>query len=237
MQGKYIAVGAGSAADLITLRGFRALSSADIILYDSLIDTAVLEGLEAEKVYVGKTAYQSHVSQDEINQRIEQELMHGKTVARLKGGDSLLFSRIAEELTVARSCKAEIEIIPGVTAASSALAKVQAPLTDRLTGSGAIFLTGHAKAKGEPHDDDMPDYDWASLAASKLTLVIYMGAKHIAAIATKLIASGLAADTPALTASKLGQTDESLEISTVAELAKGSKAEQPTIFVIGKVLA
>jgi uroporphyrin-III C-methyltransferase len=227
-------VGAGPAADLITLRGHNALRTADIVLYDSLIDTAVLAGLTAELVFVGKTAYKSHISQADINQRLADELAKGKTVLRLKGGDSLLFSRIAEELAVARAAGATIEIIPGVTTASGALAKVQAPLTDRLAGSGAVFLTGHAKADS---DKALPDYDWASLAASKLTLVIYMGVKHISAIASKLIAEGMSPDMPALVVSKLEQADEQLSLTTVAELANNSRQiEPPTLFVIGSTL-
>ena len=233
MAGKYIAVGAGPAADLITLRGLRALERAEVILYDKLIDPLIIEDLNAEKIFVGKTPYGKHTNQEEINSIIASKLAEGKTVARLKGGDSLLFSRVAEELCIARENGAEIEIIPGVTAASGAMARAQIPLTDRLSSQGAVFITGHAK-KG---DEQLPGYNWKLLASVKLTLVVYMGVKHITLIAKELIKHGLDNNTPVLVASKIEQPEEFMQTCTVKALADGNfHAENPALFIIGKVL-
>ncbi|MDR2884013.1 MAG: uroporphyrinogen-III C-methyltransferase [Deferribacteraceae bacterium] len=228
--GRYIAVGGGQCADLITVRGLNRLQTADLILYDRLADEALLQGVAAEKVLVGKVPYRHSVSQEEINAILVANLQEGKTVVRLKGGDSLLFSRVAEEIAAARTVGAEIEIVPGVTTASTAMAKVESALTDREHASGVIFITGHSK------EGLLPAYDWAHIAKSKLTLVIYMGVKNIAAIVQALIDNGLSMDTPILAAESVGSTEERYTVSTVGEFNAVDGFATPSLFVIGRVL-
>ncbi|GAB7140973.1 hypothetical protein RsTz2092_09310 [Deferribacterales bacterium RsTz2092] len=230
-NGCYIAVGAGSVADLITLRGLNALKRADIILYDRLADDKLLKDINVEAVCVGKHPYSGGMRQADINALLEKHLSAGKAVARLKGGDSVLFSRIQEEIAVARAVGASIEIIPGVTAASAALARINSALTDRQCSSGVIYLSGHRKSS----DDEMPSYDWQALVANRFTIVVYMGAKLISNIAEKLIQNGLSAKTPALVATDIEQPSEKLSCCTLNELKSFQYAGDGSavLFVIG----
>lgn len=227
---KFIAVGAGPAADLITMRGYKALLNADVILHDRLADVSSFREITAELIDVGKVPYSGHgISQAEINTLIQIYLKQGKTVVRLKGGDSVIFSRILEEIATAKEVNAEIEVIPGVTAASGAMAGLNAALTDRVASSGVIFLTGYSASGG------LPEYDWRSLAASGLTLVIYMGVRHIGAISQKLTAEGMSGETPALAAYKAQSGGEKLQLMKVKDLAE-TEFLNPTVFIIGNVV-
>ncbi|MDR0453419.1 MAG: uroporphyrinogen-III C-methyltransferase [Deferribacteraceae bacterium] len=230
MKGKYIAVGAGVCADLITIRGVNALRDADVILYDRLADETLLENVDAEKIFVGKTPYSHSITQEEINNILRERLKKGERVVRLKGGDSLIFSRVAEEIAVAKESGAQTEIVPGVTSASSAMARAGCPLTDRISASGVIFITGHCK-------DGEPEYNWKMMLDNGFTLAIYMGLKNINKIADNLMNNGADKNTPSLIADCVEQPDEKLISCTLESLSENSmKCRGPAVFIVGRTL-
>ena len=228
---KYTAIGAGPSADLITVRGLRALKAADMILYDRLADAELLDECRAKKIFVGKQPYACTVRQAEINRLIGEHLAKGRSVARLKGGDSVIFSRVMEEIATARECGAEIEIIPGVTAASAAAAKVELALTDREYASGVVYITGHQKG-------GMPEYDWKAIAANNFTVVVYMGAKYIGHIVESLMEGGMDKDMPVLAATDIGHDSESYRLFKAGDITGSAinPAGSATVFIIGNVL-
>lgn len=179
-------VGAGpGSADLITLRGVQRLQEADVIFYDRLVDPAVLElaRRDAERVYVGKTPGVAEWSQARINRLLVAAAREGKRVVRLKCGDPSVFGRAAEELAALRGAGFEVEIVPGVTAASAAAADIGRPLTDRDGARSLTLVSAHPAP-------DAPPPDWAALARSGSALAIYMGVSSAASTARALIVGG-----------------------------------------------
>lgn len=231
---KLVIIGAGQGYDTITLRGLEHLKTADVVLYDRLIDMRLLDETLAEKVNVGKSPYAHCVKQEDINAMIARYLNEDKCVIRLKGGDSTLFSRAAEEVAIARELGALVEIVPGVTSASSAVAKVEANLTDRELASGVVFLTGHKK-----EEDLEASYNWQALVDLGFTLAIYMGVRSVPFVAGKLIGHGMRPDMPALIGEKIDMQGERFFVTTLAEL-EATFAEYsvgyPAITVIGEVI-
>src|SRR4029077_6043501 len=126
--------GAGTGdPELLTLRAVRALQSADIILFDDLVSHDVLDFArrEARKMLVGKTGYGPSGKQDEITALMVSLARQGKRVVRLKGGDPLIFGRAGEEIEACRAAGIAVEVVPGITAAQGAAAKLGLPLTGR----------------------------------------------------------------------------------------------------------
>ncbi|MDY6821132.1 MAG: uroporphyrinogen-III C-methyltransferase [Deferribacterota bacterium] len=232
MKGRLYLVGSGLKADLITIRGLNILKEADVVLYDRLIDRKLLDNCNCEKIDVGKHPYSHNRRQSEINLLIEKYLLEDKKVVRLKGGDPSIFSRVSEEIDVAKKLGCPIEVIPGVTAASVAASKILCSLTDRQYSSGTVFITGHrCKENLELL------YNWKYLVELKLTIVIYMGVKNMLLIIDKLIENGLPLDTPLLIAEKLETSDEKI-ILTDLENSKNMFDDIgfPNITIIGNVL-
>lgn len=145
MTKKVYLIGAGCGEmDLITLRGFKKLQGADVVLYDSLIDEKLLESLSnnVEKIFVGKRHNQKSISQDEINKLIIKLAKENKTIARLKGGDAFVFARGAEEIEAIKKENISYEIIPGITSAVAVPELAGIPLTHRQLSRNFCVLTG-----------------------------------------------------------------------------------------------
>ncbi|GAA6211915.1 siroheme synthase CysG [Hyphomicrobiales bacterium 4NK60-0047b] len=179
-------VGAGPGpSDLLTFRAARALQSADVVIYDRLIDPTVLEIIrrDARRIFVGKTPGEKCTSQDEINDHILNEANKGLRVVRLKCGDPLIFGRAGEEMDAMKEAGIEFEIIPGITAANACAAEANLPLTIRKDTRALIYLTGHS-AEG------LTPYKWASFATKGVMLVLYMGVKMAPKIQANLLAVG-----------------------------------------------
>ena len=120
-------VGAGPGdPELLTLRAVRALQSADVILFDDLVSSDVLDFArrEAKKMLVGKTGFGPSCKQEDINALMVSLAKHGKRVVRLKGGDPLIFGRAAEEIASCRAANIAIDVVPGITAAQGAAAEL-----------------------------------------------------------------------------------------------------------------
>jgi uroporphyrin-III C-methyltransferase len=226
---KLIIVGAGLGPDSLTMGGLEALKNADIVLYDRLVHPDIIKLIQCEKISVGKDPYTKHcIRQDDINSLIVQHLNEEKCVVRLKGGDSTLFARSLEEVEAADSCGALSDILPGVTSASTLVAKITKALTDRRVVSGCVFITGHSMNGDCNHN-------WQALAQLGMTIVIYMGVKNSGLIAENLMKHGMDGNTSVVIGSKLESPDERIKMTTLknleASIAEGDVTHPATIVI------
>jgi len=215
-NGSVTLVGAGPGdPELLTLRAVRALQSADVILFDDLVSRDVLDFArrEARKMLVGKTGFGPSCKQDDINALMVSLAKQGKRVVRLKGGDPLIFGRAAEEIAACKAANIVVEVVPGITAAQGAAAKLGLPLTDRKHARRLQYVTGHA------HDGALPkDLDWHSLADPATTTAIYMPARTLAALVAKATAEGLDPLTPAIAVARATRPDQAVVSAPIGEL-------------------
>jgi uroporphyrin-III C-methyltransferase/precorrin-2 dehydrogenase/sirohydrochlorin ferrochelatase len=235
-NGSVTLVGAGPGdPELLTLRAVRALQSADVILFDDLVSREVLDFArrEARKMLVGKTGFRPSCKQEDINALMVSLAKQGKRVVRLKGGDPLIFGRAAEEIAVCKTANISVEVVPGITAAQGAAARLGIPLTDRKHARRLQYVTAHAK------DGKLPaDIDWQSLADPATTTAIYMPTKTLATLVAKAVEEGLDPQTPAVAiacATRPSQTSISAPISDLpAQMAQVS-LPGPVLVLIGQV--
>lgn len=235
--GRVTLVGAGpGAADLLTIRGQRALSESDVVVYDDLVNQELLDfcPLEVERIYVGKRAGQHCMAQEEISAILVQEAGLNRHVVRLKGGDPLIFGRGGEEIRALAEAGIPYEIVPGVTAAVAAGAMAGIPLTVRGEASAVVFVTGHecAKQAGEA------GVDWAALAKTGATLCIYMGVRRLPEIARALREGGLTADTPLAVVAHATLPQQTVHVGTLASADELSTTlrGQPALIIVGEVV-
>lgn len=236
-QGVVHIVGAGPGdPELLTLKAFRLIQSADVILYDRLVseDVLSLARRDADRLYVGKAKSNHAVPQEEIEARMIALARAGKIVVRLKGGDPFVFGRGGEELESVRAAGVPVYVTPGITAATGCAASAGLALTHRDHAQAVTFVTGHAKGDADPA------LDWAALAALKNTLVVYMGVGKAGSIASNFIAHGRAASTPVAIIENGTRENELILKGTLADLpalidAGGVKG--PALLVIGEVAA
>ncbi len=231
MRGKVFLVGAGpGSVDLLTLRAARLIETADVILYDALIGTDILQLARpnARLINVGKRCGKKALSQDDINALLVYWARSGDTVVRLKGGDPGIFGRVAEEIAALRSADVEFELIPGVTAACSAAAAAGISLTDRNVASQVVFVTAH-------HSDENSHRNFASAAREGRTLVLYMPGQDYEHIYAELRHAGLAPDTPCVLVSKIAAADQQVAWTTLRSLAEHSALPSPSVLVVGEV--
>ena len=228
-------VGAGPGdPELLTLRAVRVLGQADVVLCDDLVDTRVLAHVNpaARVLKVGKRGGCISTDQRFIHKVMIREARSGLRVVRLKGGDPFVFGRGGEESAALQAAGIAVEVVSGITAGIAAPAAIGIPVTDRRYAPGVAFVTGHASDSGHP-------LDWAALARSGLTLVIYMGVTRCEAIVTALREGGLVADTPAAVISAAHTPSQRHAFATLATLAATVAAGQlasPAILVIGDVV-
>jgi uroporphyrin-III C-methyltransferase len=212
-------VGAGPGdPELLTLKAVRAIAQADVLLVDDLVDRRVLAHARpgARIVEVGKRGGCPSTPQAFIERLLVHEARAGRRVVRLKGGDPMIFGRAGEELDALRAAGLEAEVVPGISAALGAAASLGLSLTDRRHAPGVAFVTGHAQPGGE-------EPNWAALARSGLTLVVYMGIRRAAAVARSLLAGGLAADTPVVVVRRATLPDEQHRLATLEALAQAAE--------------
>lgn len=237
-NGSVTLVGAGPGdPELLTLRAVRALQSADVILFDDLVSREVLDFArrEARKMLVGKTGFGPSCRQEDINTLMVGLAKQGKRVVRLKGGDPLIFGRASEEIDACTAAGIPVEVVPGITAAQGAAARLGISLTDRVYARRLQYVTGHARNGALPDD-----IDWASLADPAATTAIYMPVGTLQALAKRAIAAGLDPATPAAAIARATRPDQQVVTGTIGELpARLAQMTlgRPVLFMLGGVLA
>ncbi len=232
--GEVYLIGAGPGdPDLLTLRALQLLQQADVVLYDRLVPEAILERArrEARRVFVGKQAGESE-SQEHINELLIEYARQGLRVARLKGGDPLVFGRGGEEIEVLASHGIPYIVVPGITAALGAAAAAGIPLTHRLLSQRVMFVAGHVL------DDDT--LDWGQLAGTHQTVVFYMGVAHLARIAEKLRAAGASSNYPVALIERATLPEQRVlrgTLASIAEIARAAGVNPPALLIVGEVAA
>lgn len=234
-------VGAGPGdPGLITCRGAELLRKAEAVLYDSLINPALLllapSGARLEPV--GKRAGEPSWTQPQINARLVELAKSGLRVVRLKGGDTSVFARTAEEVDSLIAAGLAFEVVPGVTAASAVASHAAIPLTHR-DWSSAVALISGAPQGAEGGDEAAEQFDWEGLARFPGTLVVYMGAGTAGRWSRGLMAGGLPASTPVAVVRRCSWPDQEARyctLDTAAEtLAPGTGFDPPLLAIIGPV--
>ena len=237
MRGRVMLVGAGPGdPELLTLKAVRALGAADVILIDDLVNRAVLEHARAHArvIPVGKRGGCTSTPQAFIERLMLAEARAGQCVVRLKGGDPFLFGRGGEEMEHLRAAGIEVEVVPGITSGLAAATSAGFSVTHREASPGVIFVTGHEK------DEAHERIDWALLAKSRLTLVVYMGVANAARISAALIDGGLPAATPVAAVQSATLPQQKVArgpLGTLPQWLAARGIASPAILVIGQVAA
>ena len=222
---------------MLTLRAVRALQSADVILFDDLVASEILDYArrEARKMLVGKTGHGPSCKQDEINGLMVSLAKSGRRVVRLKGGDPMIFGRGDEEIAACRRAGVAVDVVPGITAAQGAASRLQLSLTHRNKARRLQYVTGHAS------DGRLPDdLDWRSLADPNATTAIYMPVRTLGAFAANVIAAGLDPATPAVAvcgATRRGEVRISATIADLPARLATVKLRGPVLVLFGQTLA
>lgn len=236
-KGHVTLIGAGPGdPELLTLKALRAIQTADVVVHDRLVSPEIMALVppDTRRVDVGKLPKLHKVPQEAINALLVDFAREGLDVARLKGGDPMIFGRGSEEAEACRAAGVAVAYVPGITSAQGAAASTGVPLTHRGLASSVRYVTGH-RAR-----DAALDLDWASLASEETTLVIYMGAANIAEIAFQLMRHGLPSSLPVMAVSAATTPRESRLLSSLGGIATDVarvQPEAPVLFVLGHVVA
>lgn len=230
-------VGAGPGdPGLLTLHAVNALSQADVVIYDALVNEECLKLASSDAVmeFAGKRGGKPSPKQRDISLKLVDYAREGKRVLRLKGGDPFVFGRGGEEALTLVENDIPFRIVPGITAGIGGLAYAGIPATHRDTNHNVTFLTGH-DASGI-----VPDaIDWASVAKGSPVIVMYMAMKHIGPITERLIAEGRAGDEPLAFVCNAATENQEVLVTTLENAKKDVEAsglKPPAIVVVGEVV-
>jgi uroporphyrinogen III methyltransferase / synthase len=231
-------IGAGPGdPGLITVRGRDLLRTADVVVYDRLIDPRLLDEAppHAERLFAGKARGAHHLAQEEINELLITLARRGGRVVRLKGGDPFVFGRGGEEAEALAAAGIPFEIVPGVSAAVAVPAYAGIPVTHRALSSSFAVVTGH-----EQLGRDDTRVQWEALATAVDTLVVLMGVRTLPTIVERLLFGGRSPETP-IALVRAGTTEAQRTIhGTLADIvdrARGAELTSPAVAVIGEVAA
>jgi uroporphyrin-III C-methyltransferase len=216
----------------LTARALELIALADVILYDRLIPSEALAGAraDAELRYVGKEGGGPFVPQEETEALMLERARAGAFVVRLKGGDPFVFGRGGEEAEALVAAGIPFEVVPGVSALSAVPASAGIPVTHRGVSAQVTLVSGHS-ASGE-------DLDFAHLARTPGTLVVFMGLAHLSAIADGLIRAGLDRATPAAVVSRGTHADGRSVTGELRDIARrAADLESPALLVVGDVVS
>ncbi|CAN7610780.1 uroporphyrinogen-III C-methyltransferase [Caballeronia sp. LjRoot31] len=232
-------IGAGPGdVELMTLKAVRALSEADVVLVDDLVNPDVLKFARANAVirYVGKRGGHPSTPQAAIIEDMLAHVRAGHVVARLKGGDPFVFGRGGEEVQALHAAGVQVEVVCGITAGIAAPAAVGIPVTHRDHTMGVVFVTGHGASREA--GDHAAEPDWRALVATKMTLVVYMGVRRLTDITHALVDAGLDPETPAAAIERATRPDQRhlrAPLRHLAEAVERAGIGAPAIVVIGSV--
>ncbi|MFD6637796.1 uroporphyrinogen-III C-methyltransferase [Micromonospora chalcea] len=235
--GRVALVGAGPGdPELITVKGWRLLTEAEVVVADRLVPGLLLDELrpDVELVDASKIPYGPSRAQEEINRILVDRARAGKVVVRLKGGDPYVFGRGGEELLACAEAGVPVTVVPGVTSAVAVPEVAGVPVTHRGVAHEFTVVSGHVAP-----DSPASLVRWQALAGLRGTLVILMGLKNLAAIAATLIAHGKPADTPAAVIQEgttAGQRTLRSTLATVAADVEAAALRPPAIVVVGDVV-
>ncbi len=227
-------VGAGPGdPGLLTVRGAEVLAAAEVVVHDRLSALGLLDLApeQAERIDVGKAPGQTRRSQEEINELLVARGRRGQQVVRLKGGDPFVFARGGEEASALDAAGIDYEVVPGITSALAAPAYAGIPVTQRFSSTAFTVITGH-----EDPSAGEGTVDWEAAARLGGTLVILMGVARWPRIADRLLAAGLAPDTPAVAVHWGTRPDQRTTRATLATLGD-HPLEAPSVIVVGRVAA
>lgn len=232
-NGKLTVVGAGPGdVDLITLKGVKALQTADVVLYDALVSEELLDyAPQAEKIFVGKRKGCYTYQQEQINELIVQRAHQGHHVVRLKGGDPFVFGRGAEEMEYAAGLGLEVAVVPGISSSVSVPASQNIPVTKRGAAESFWVITGTTK-------EHKLSNDVALAAKSSATVIILMGMSKLGEIMELFKQEGKE-NTPVAIIQNGTTEHEKIGIGTVASIEDKAREQQlsnPAIIIIGEVV-
>ena len=213
-EGHIAFVGAGPGdPELLTLKARKALDEADVVIYDRLISPEILELARREAIMldVGKEGFGPSTPQETINDLLVEHGLTGAQVVRLKSGDSTVFGRLDEELNAVTAAGIGWHIVPGITAASAAVASIGQSLTKRHRNASVRFLTGHDM-------QGFADHDWAALAQPNKVAAIYMGKKSARFVQGRLIMHGAEKTTPVTVIENASRPKQRVLSTTLAHL-------------------
>jgi uroporphyrin-III C-methyltransferase len=234
LTGKVYLVGAGPGdPGLMTVRGLELLRRADVLVYDQLVNPALLEEARstAVRIYVGKKAGCHCIAQEEINEVLIRYGRQGYEVVRLKGGDPFVFGRGGEEAEALADADIPFVVVPGVSSAIAAPAYAGIPLTHRKFASSFAVVTGHEARKTKSA------VDWKKLATAVDTLVILMGLHNLPAIVAKLTAYGRSPETPVALVRWGTTPEQQTVIGTLADIVeKSALLKAPVLIIVGDVV-
>jgi len=234
--GRVCLVGAGPGdPGLLTLRAAERLREAEVVVYDRLVNPALLDLAppEALRIFAGKRVGAHCLPQGSINALLIHHAEAGRFVVRLKGGDPFVFGRGGEEALALAKAGIAVEIVPGVSSAIAVPAHAGIPVTHRGMASSFAVLTGH-----EDPSKDGETIDWARLATAVDTLVVLMAVGAFPRIVGALLANGRAPETP-VALIRWGTTEaEEVRVGTLGDIVERARGlEPPVVAVIGQVVA
>jgi uroporphyrin-III C-methyltransferase len=223
-------VGAGpGAADHLTLGALRAITSAEVVVHDRLVGEEVLALIppHARRINVGKEGFGPSTSQQVINETLVAEALTGQRVIRLKGGDCGIFGRLDEEIDALEAAGISFTILPGLTSATVAAARIGQSLTRRGRNASLRIITGHDMA-------GFAEQDWRGLARKGEVAAIYMGKKSSRFIQGRLMMHGAAGDVPVTLVENVSRDDERVISTTLATLPEAAaQTLGPVVILFG----
>jgi len=233
-MGNVYLTGAGPGdMELLTMKAFRVVKEADVIIYDRLANPDILKESKSgcEFVYVGKEDGRHIMPQDEINETIYQCSQKYENVVRLKGGDPFVFGRGGEEAAYLHERGVSFEIIPGITSAISAPAYAGIPVTHRGIAVSFRVVTGHESPN--KRESQIP---WNNFKTDD-TIVFLMGLHNLPQISSKLIEIGKPADYPCAVISKGTTSEQTVVVGTLSDIVEKAKGvPTPALIIVGKVV-
>jgi len=234
-EGEVALVGAGPGdPELLTLKAWRLIQSAEVVLYDRLVSPEILSLIpeSAERIHEGKQRANHTLPQDQINSRLVELARKGRKVVRLKGGDPFIFGRGGEEIETLAAAGVRFQVVPGITAASGCAAYAGIPLTHRDHAQSVRFVTGHLK-------NDTCDLPWKDFVQNNQTLVFYMGLVGLPIICQQLVAHGMSPEMPVALVSRGTTPHQQVvtgDLTNIVERVERNAVPAPTLVIIGNVV-